>query len=96
MICRGRAWEAALDLGPMVYNPDHDVSLVSLLEGEITLGISWGIGDVDIDALLDTAEMIDVLPFVRLEHVVAYKRIAGRSKDLEHLRLLADWRATRL
>ncbi len=42
----------------------------------------------DIDHLIDTAEMIDGLPFVQLEHVIAYKQIAGRPKDLEHLRKL--------
>ena len=44
------------------------------------------------DHLIDTAEVIDGLPFVRLEHVVAYKRIADRPKDREHLRLLEEWR----
>ena len=41
-----------------------------------------------IGQLIDTAERIDGLPFVRLKHVVRYKRLARRPKDLEHLRLL--------
>ena len=38
--------------------------------------------------MIDTAEIIDGLPFVRLEHVIAYKQIAGRPKDLQHLALI--------
>ena len=37
------------------------------------------------DELIDTAETIEGLPFVRLEHVVAYKRIRASAKDQVHL-----------
>ncbi len=64
--------------------------MVSLFGGEITLGSTWSVGEVDTGHLIDTAEVIDGLPFVRLEHVVDYKRLANRPKDREHLRLLAE------
>jgi len=86
VVCRGAAWEAAQRLGQAV--EQHGVPVVSLFGGAITLGCRWSVGDVDIDRLIDTAEVIDGLPFVRLEHVVAYKRLANRPKDREHLRLL--------
>lgn len=41
-------------------------------------------GDFDIDALIDTAEMIDGLPFVRLPHVIEYKKIRNSAKDQLH------------
>ena len=41
----------------------------------------------DIDLLIDGAEIIDGLPFARLEDVLAFKRFYGRPKDLEHVRL---------
>ena len=93
MICRGAAWEAAQRLGPAV---DQDgVPVVSLFGGQVTLGVRWAVGEVDVDHLIDTAEVIDGLPFVRLEHVVAYKRIADRPKDREHLRRLEEYERTR-
>ncbi len=89
VICRGAAWEAAQRLGPLV--DQHGVPVVSLYDGAVTLGTRWAIGDFDIDKLIDTAEVIDGLPFVLLEHVAAYKRLADRPKDREHLRRLEDY-----
>lgn len=90
VVCRGAAWDAAQRLGPAA---DQDgVPVVRLFGGTITLGCRWAVGEVDIDCLIETADMIDGLAFVRLEHVVAYKRIADRPKDREHLRLLEEWR----
>jgi hypothetical protein len=63
----------------------------SFFDGRVTVGTSWAYGHPDIDLLIDTADTIDGLPFVRLEHVAAYKRIAGRPKDLEHLDKLETW-----
>ena len=55
----------------------------------------WGIGDVDVDDVIDTAEVIDGLPFAALRHVRAYKQTADRPKDREHLRLLDAWESQR-
>ena len=93
VICRGAAWEVAQRLGPVL--EQHGVPVVSLFDGLVTLGIRWAIGSFDLSHLIDTAELIDGLPFVRLEHVVAYKRLADRPKDREHLRLLEAHQATR-
>jgi hypothetical protein len=38
------------------------------------------LGDVDVDRLIDTAETIDGLPFVRLADVRAYTELAGRPR----------------
>lgn len=89
VISRGRAWERALRVGQLVSLPDG-AKIMSCFEGAVTIGKSWAYGDFDIDELIDTAEIIDGLPFVRLEHVVRYKEIAARPKDLTHLELLAE------
>lgn len=88
VICRGAAWEKVQTLGPSEYLEKYDVTIVSLDDGRLTFGTSWAIGDFDIDELIDTAETIDGLPFVKLEHVVAYKRIADRGKDRTHIAAL--------
>ena len=88
VVSRGAAWVKACELGELVTLSEHSVDVVSLLDGAITIGRSWAYGNVDIDELIDTAEVIDGLPFARLQHVVGYKKIAGRPKDREHLRLL--------
>ncbi len=88
IISRGDAWQRALQLGDLIHLPDHGVDVVSCFDGAITIGTRWAIGDFDVGMLIDTAEMIDGLPFVRLEHVATYKEIAGRPKDLVHLEAL--------
>ena len=88
IICRGAAWEKAQSIGELVYLEDYDVNVVSIDDGLITFGRSWGIGEFDVDELINTAEVIDGLPFVQLQHVIDYKRIANRPKDRAHLDLL--------
>lgn len=87
VVCRGPAWTRALELGD-VELLDEGVEVVSACDGTITFGRSWAYGDFDIDDLIDTADLMDGLPFVRIEHVVAFKRIADRPKDRVHLALL--------
>ena len=88
VISRGAAWSRACEIGDLVYLEEHQVEIVSFFGGAITVGTSWAYGDFDIDHLINTAEIIDGIPFVRVEHVVRYKEIAARPKDLVHLHLL--------
>ncbi len=88
VVCRGEAWTAVSAVGSREYLSDYDVSIVSMCEGRLTFGRKWGIGDFDTNLLIDDAEQIDGLPFVRLKHVAAYKKISGRPKDLAHLEAL--------
>ena len=93
VICRGQAWEAVKELGSSEYLSQFDVTVVSLYDGRLTFGTEWGIGKFDTDALIDGAEDIDGLPFVRLEHVENYKKLSRRSKDLQHLEALKAYRS---
>ena len=88
ILCRGDAWLKASSIGKLVYLDEYDVEIISIDDGLITLGRSWGYGDFDVDELIDSAEEINGLPFVLLRYVIEYKRIANRAKDLAHLELL--------
>jgi len=59
--------------------------------GPISFGTRWGLGGIDVNRLIDEVEVIDGLPFAPLEAVVAYKRAAGRPKDVAHLELIRAW-----
>ena len=85
VIVRGANWDRVREAGTVVWQ--DGVETVDLGNG-LTFGRSWAFGDFDIDELIDDAELIDGLRFVRLESVVAYKRIAGRAKDLRHIEIL--------
>ena len=88
IIARRAAWERVIQIGT-VSTFDDGNPCVNLLDGRITFGTTWKYGTFNLDELIDTAELIEGLPFVRLEHVVSYKRAAGRPKDLEHLEQMA-------
>ncbi len=90
LITRGAAWDLVQELGTIGTFPDGN-RRVDLFDGRITFGNSWLYGSFDLDELIETAEWIDGLPFVRMEHVIVYKQAADRPKDREHLRKLEDW-----
>lgn len=90
VVCRGAAWEAAQTLAAHE-TYEHGVRVLSI--GAISFGRTWGLGEFDLDRLIDDAEWIEGLPFVRLDHVIAYKRFAARPKDRSHLELIDAWQA---
>ena len=87
IICRDEAWNIACNGGVVSYDERHDVSLASHCNGRVTFGTEWAIGEFDIGELIETAEIIDGLPFVDLRHVIEYKTIRASAKDLVHLEL---------
>lgn len=90
IVSRGPAWDRACDLGQLTVLEEHGVEVVSFLDGAITVGRSWAYGDIDIGDLIDTAQLIEGLPFARLEYVIVYKEAAARPKDLRHLAAMRD------
>ena len=93
VLVKRAAWERVGRIGTLV-EIEAGVMTVSIDDGALTFGRSWAYGDFDIEELIDTAEIIDGLPFVLLEHVVAFKEVADRPKDRTHLELLAEWSAS--
>lgn len=87
VIVRGETWERVRALGVVDIKAGDET--VDLGNG-LSFGRSWGYGNFDIDALIDNAETIEGLPFVRLAAVIEFKRVAGRPKDHEHLRVLEN------
>jgi len=88
ILCRQEVWDIVSQKGVTEFLVGYEVTVASFFDGAITFGMEWGIGDFNVDELIETAEMIDALPFVRLEHVVRYKTIRSSTKDLRHLNAL--------
>lgn len=85
VICNAATWARVSRLGRVEYLPEYDVTIVTMADGALTFGTKWGIGNFDVDELIATAEIVDGLPFVRLEHVISYKQTRSSEKDLRHL-----------
>ena len=85
ILCKQDVWDIVSREGVTEFLPEYDVTVASFFDGAITFGSEWGIGEFNVVELIDTAEMIDSLPFVRLEYVVWYKRFAAPqcTKDIE-------------
>ena len=88
VVCRGAVWDRALEVGEVTVLQPDGVDIVAVDGGLITIGRSWRYGETPIDTYIDTAEEIDGIPCVLLEHIVAYKRIADRPKDRAHLQVI--------
>ena len=87
VITRGRAWEAVQTIGePEVFENGRTMYRIA---SDLTFGNYWFYGDFDIAELIDSAEMIDGVPCVALEHIVEYKEIADRPRDRQHLAVIA-------
>ena len=91
VVCRGPAWERVQAEGNLKYLDNHDVTVAEFLDGQVTFGTRWAIGDFAVDELIDTAEVLEGLPFVRLDYVIDYKTIADRSKDRQHLQAWREY-----
>jgi hypothetical protein len=87
VIVRGETWQQVRALGVVVMKGGDE--MVDLGNG-LTFGRSWGYGVFDIEKLIDDAEIIEGLPFVRLDAVIEFKKIADRPKDREHLTALRE------
>ncbi len=51
----------------------------------------WSPGKWDVQKLINEAEIIDDLPFVKLEEILKWKNILRREKDLADIKLLEDY-----
>ncbi len=65
-----------------------------LLNGEVELWKDWKPGQWDIEQLIREAEIIDGLPFVKLERVLEWKRLSGRDKDLKDIEIIEKFLRT--
>lgn len=59
--------------------------------GKIEIFSDWF--DLPVNEMIDNAEIIDDLPFVRLQYVIKYKKILKRKKDQKDLELIRKYLA---
>jgi hypothetical protein len=57
----------------------------------IELYKNWHPGEWDINKLIQEAEIIDDLPFVRLEEVLKWKKLKGRDKDVKDIESIENF-----
>jgi hypothetical protein len=58
--------------------------------GDIEILKDWGPGDWNIRELINGSEVIDDLPFVKLEEVLKWKNLLTREKDYKDVELITE------
>lgn len=86
VIARGRAWEQALDLAEqgllsLATPPSGRGTMLRHPSGLIEIFNEWTTKEVNLDDLIDSAEVTDGIRFVQVGDVLAWKAMSGRAKD---------------
>jgi hypothetical protein len=88
LVARGRAWEmAARRNRPRPSKSGLGLRIV-LCGGDIEVFDHWIGGLADIDAMIDSAEFVEGVPFLSLADTLRWKRGLGRAKDLADIALI--------
>lgn len=62
-----------------------------LVNEKIEIWKEWKPGLWDIKQLIDDADIIDGVPFVKITDVLRWKKLSGRDKDLEDIKLIEKY-----
>ena len=88
IIARGEAWEKVKKMGPLSCATRNGAPTVRLFDGALEFTNGWVAGESDVDKLIDEAEVIYGLRFVKLPYVLSYKRRLRREKDIADIKAL--------
>ncbi|HET9171627.1 MAG TPA: hypothetical protein VFN97_19460 [Actinospica sp.] len=88
LVARGKAWEIAESMAPIVRSRSGFGHRIALEHGAIEVFDHWVGGLTDVDAIVENAEFVDGIPFMSLKDTMIWKRGLGRAKDLEDIRLI--------
>jgi len=70
--------------------PVNDVGAIEI--GNVEIWDSYGLEPkCDVESFIDSSENIDGIFYVRLEHVIEWKKLKGREKDLVDVGLMEDY-----
>ncbi|MFZ3054537.1 MAG: hypothetical protein WA091_00945 [Minisyncoccales bacterium] len=61
---------------------------------EIEMGRDWHEG-WDVDGMIKEADIIDGLPFVKLDYLIKWKKFFGRGKDLKDVEIIEIFLSTK-
>lgn len=96
VIAKGKAWEKAKEYGEPVATNLKFGDVVSLFDGTVEIFNGWPpAGTWDIEKLIDEAEVVDGIKFVRLETVAEWKGIRGRPGDEEDIKKIQEFLQSR-
>lgn len=91
IITRGETWGWAKANGHVVSKEMSGLECAQFSDGAIEIYRDWYPGNWNIDELIETAEVIEGVPFVPLVAVIEWKKKMGREKDIDDLALINEY-----
>ncbi|MBU1017394.1 hypothetical protein KJ678_04540 [Patescibacteria group bacterium] len=91
LIARGKAWSIAEKLSVPKVTISGNGKVVTLFDERIEIFDNWTPGSWDIHQLIDQADIIDGIKFVKLSEVLKWKKIWHREKDIAHIKLIEQY-----
>lgn len=85
-------WETCLNKGWTLKESENKPACLILNDNnDIELWKEWGPGPWDILRLISEAEILDDLPFVKLENLLKWKKLNAREKDLKDVEIIENF-----
>ena len=91
VIATGEAWEIAQKNGLTTTGTHSTDTKESFFCNKIEIFNKWHPGEWNHLQLIQNADVIDGIRFVKLEDVLRYKKILNRKKDQEHIKILEKY-----
>ncbi|MFE2289568.1 hypothetical protein [Streptomyces sp. NPDC059452] len=90
IVARADAWKIALSMAEAQVPPSGHGLMVVLFGGNIEIFDQWLPGARDADELIDSAELIEGIPFCSLAEVREWKTRSNRAKDQRDIELIEE------
>ena len=95
VIASGEAWEKAKKFCFPKESPMRFGNYLKLFDGKIEIYHCWFPKDMwNVDELIDGAEIVDGIRYVRLDKVLEYKKYRNSPKDKSDIKLIEDFLKT--
>ena len=88
LLARGEAWAIAAEEGDIIPAKSGRGNRIVLFHGDLEVFDHWVGGMTGLDAMIESAELIEGVPFMSLVDTLRWKRDLGRAKDLADIRLI--------
>ena len=90
VVAQGKAWQMAQKLGKPKILP-HGSPNIQLFNGQVEVSNDWWPGKWNVNKLINQAEIVEGVRFVRLEHVLKWKMEFARPKDLKDIKMIENY-----
>ncbi|MFC8738976.1 hypothetical protein [Streptomyces sp. NPDC057176] len=90
IVARADAWKIAASMADATVPPSGHGLMVVLFGGDIEIFDRWLPGAPDADELIDSAEMVEGIPFCPLPQVLEWKTRSNREKDMRDIQLIRE------